>query len=60
MHFQVAFLSAMVGSDVAKAVAQAAISSLHKVDIAGGISASDDRLQSAASNGAKEEGTSCI
>ncbi|CAD5182106.1 SWI/SNF complex subunit SWI3B-like isoform X2 [Musa acuminata AAA Group] len=52
---QVAFLSAMVGSDVAKAVAQAAISSLHKVDIAGGISASDDRLQSAASNGAKEE-----
>ncbi|XP_064999899.1 SWI/SNF complex subunit SWI3B-like isoform X1 [Musa acuminata AAA Group] len=53
---QVAFLSAMVGSDVAKAVAQAAISSLHKVDITGGISASDDRLQSAASNGAKEEG----
>ncbi|XP_064999900.1 SWI/SNF complex subunit SWI3B-like isoform X2 [Musa acuminata AAA Group] len=52
---QVAFLSAMVGSDVAKAVAQAAISSLHKVDITGGISASDDRLQSAASNGAKEE-----
>lgn len=50
----------MVGSDVAKAVAQAAISSLHKVDITGGISASDDRLQSAASNGAKEEGTSCI
>ncbi|CAL9047958.1 SWI/SNF complex subunit SWI3B isoform X2 [Musa acuminata AAA Group] len=52
---QVAFLSAMVGSDVAKAVAQATISSLHKVDIAGGISASDDRLQSADSNGAKEE-----
>lgn len=60
MHFQVAFLSAMVGSDVAKAAAQAAISSLHKVDIAGGNNASDDRLQSAASNGAKEEGTSCI
>ncbi|THU58512.1 hypothetical protein C4D60_Mb03t15100 [Musa balbisiana] len=52
---QVAFLSAMVGSDVAKAAAQAAISSLHKVDIAGGNNASDDRLQSAASNGAKEE-----
>ncbi|URD91701.1 SWIRM domain [Musa troglodytarum] len=52
---QVAFLSAMVGSDVAKAAAQAAISSLHKVDIAGGNNESDDKHWSAAPNGEKEE-----
>ncbi|WOK98110.1 hypothetical protein Cni_G06820 [Canna indica] len=47
---QVAFLSAVVDSDVAQAAAQAAISALHKVDIGGGIQTS--------AVGAKDEGSS--
>lgn len=56
--FQVSFLSAVVGPNVAQAAAQAAVSALPKVEITDGFRVNDEKLRSVA-DGAKEEGITC-
>ncbi|XP_074583264.1 SWI/SNF complex subunit SWI3B [Curcuma longa] len=56
---QVSFLSSVVGSNVAQAAAQAAVSALPKVEFAGSFTVNDEKLHSAA-DGAKEEDSPAV